>query len=135
MNVKFSSSRAAGLLAGVLIACTSSIAAETAKAESDALPNFADSNHIKVAATGSSITGSNAAFKRGTQLSTNAAGGIEEARFTKELSKETTFEFDGRLLPGIDDYLAHVNLTKTDVGSVDAGYKRFRTFYDGAGGF
>jgi hypothetical protein len=135
MNVKFSSSRAAGLLAGVLIACTSSFASDTAKTESDALPNFADSNHITVAGIGASTSGSKAAFKRGTQLTTSAAGGIEEARYTKDLSKATAFEFDGRLLPGLEDYLAEVKVTKTDVGSFDAGYKRFRTFYDGAGGF
>jgi hypothetical protein len=34
-----------------------------------------------------------------------------------------------------DDYLGTFRVTKNDVGSVEFGYKRFRTYYDGVGGF
>ena len=38
-------------------------------------------------------------------------------------------------LAGVDDYLASFKLDTSKVGSVDFGYSRFRTFYDGVGGF
>ena len=38
-------------------------------------------------------------------------------------------------MDGSDDYLGVLDLTKDDLGSVEVGYKRFRTFYDGVGGF
>jgi len=43
--------------------------------------------------------------------------------------------FNGHALGGSDDYLASLNLSTDKEGSIDAGYKRFRTFYDGVGGF
>ena len=48
---------------------------------------------------------------------------------------DTTMTVNGHALGGSDDYLANLKLTTNDVGSIDAGYKRFRTFYDGVGGF
>ncbi len=49
--------------------------------------------------------------------------------------KKTTMVIDGRALVGSEDYLGKVNLTKNEVGVFETGYKRFRTFYDGVGGF
>ncbi len=130
MNVKLSFlSRTAGLLAGALLALPSVRAAEA-----DALPAFED-NYITVSGQVPTLSGSHAAFQNRTQIARKGAGGIEEFNYTVDLSKATTLQVDGRALPGAEDYLAQFKLTKNEVGSFEAGYKRERTFYDGAGGF
>jgi hypothetical protein len=103
-------------------------------ADVDALPSFSE-NYIKVSGITPWVDGSSAAFQRRAHYSKDGAGGIEALSYTKELSKETNYQVDGRFLPGAADYLAQFKLTKNEVGSFEAGYKRFRTFYDGIGGF
>jgi hypothetical protein len=61
--------------------------------------------------------------------------GIEALHFTKDVNSDTTMEVDGRALMGAEDYLASIKLVKNEVGTFDMGYKSFRTFYDGIGGF
>ena len=62
--------------------------------------------------------------------------GIEDLLFTKDISNASTLTVKGRgAFGGAEDYLASFNLETLNVGSVDVGYKRFRTFYDGVGGF
>jgi len=63
------------------------------------------------------------------------AGGIEDMSFLYELGDKTSAQVDGKALPGQEDYLLRARVTKEEVGSVEAGYRSFRTFYDGAGGF
>ena len=126
--------RPAGLLAGTLLLLASARAADTAKPESDAFPLFTD-NYVKVSTAVPSITGDQSAFQNRTQMFRNAEGGIEDLRYSNDLSKDVNLLVDGHLLPGAEDYLAEFKVTKEEVGSVEAGYKRFRTFYDGVGGF
>jgi len=135
MNVKTSLLfRSAGLLAGSFLAASAVLAAEAAKAESDALTVGAE-NIIKISAQTTDFDGTRASSQARTQLPRNGAAGIESLNLTKELSKITTLQIDAKALPGSEDYLAQFRLTKNEVGSFEAGYKRFRTFYDGMGGF
>jgi len=121
--------RAAGLAAGALVAPFLMPAAEA-----DALP-APEENFVKVSGQASSLSGNKGASQAHSQIARSGVGGIEELNVTRELSKVTTLQLDARALPGAEDYLAQFRMTKTDVGSFEAGYKRFRTFYDGAGGF
>ncbi len=135
MNVKsFSLFRTAGLLAGACFVLCAARAADTAKAESDALA-LTDENTIKVSGQVNDFNGNKAASQTAKQVPKTGFGGIESLNYTKELSKVSTLQIDGRALPGMEDYLAQFRVTKNEVGSFEAGYKRFRTFYDGAGGF
>ncbi len=121
----------AGLLSCSLVATSASAASA---AQADAFPAF-DENYIKFSAGGTSYNGNKASGQARTQVPKVGAAGIEEFNLTKELSKVTTMVVNGQALPGAEDYLLSVNITKNEVGSVEAGYKTFRTFYDGAGGF
>ncbi|PTX91592.1 hypothetical protein [Opitutus sp. ER46] len=121
--------RAAGLVAGALIAASAASAAEA-----DAFPAFTN-NYVKFSALGASVSGSKAAYQARTQNTKAGAGGIEDLRFEYDLGKATTLQMDARALAGQEDYLLQFKVTKEEVGSVEAGYKTFRTFYDGAGGF
>ncbi len=128
----FSLPRRAGLLcAGALLALPGVLKA--ADANADAFPNF--ESYIKISGQAPIITGDSAAFANRTGTPTSGAAGIEDLYYTKDVTKDTTLVINGRALGGTDDYLASFNFTKSNVGSVEAGYKTFRTFYDGVGGF
>ncbi|HVU34208.1 MAG TPA: hypothetical protein VHE61_12295 [Opitutaceae bacterium] len=121
--------RAAGLVAGAAL-----MLATVRAADSDSFPTFA-SNYITIGGSGSPVSGSSAAFQRYTQQSVNGVGGIQDFNFNYDLSKNLNVDVNGKVLAGQGDYLADVKLTQTDFGTFEAGYKRFRTFYDDIGGF
>ncbi|MBI5691897.1 MAG: hypothetical protein HZC55_17590 [Verrucomicrobia bacterium] len=121
--------RTAGLSAGLAFLSVSVGAAET-----DAMPTF-DSNYITFSAGGADLNGSKPAYQARTQSAKSGAAGIEDMRFDYDLKDKTTLTVTGRALAGQEDYLLNFKLSKDQVGSVEVGYKTFRTFYDGAGGF
>lgn len=123
--------RSAGLVAGAAYLLAGPA---HAAASSDALPVF-DENYIKFSAGGMNYKGSKAAGQARTQVPKVGAAGIESFNYVRELSKETTATVDGQALPGAENYLLDLKLIKNEVGTFSAGYKTFRTFYDGAGGF
>lgn len=130
---RFTPYRTGACLVGAVLVCSlpcSGTAATTT--EKDAFPTF--ESYIKISGRAASINGDEAAFKKRTQLPTEGAG-IEDLHYAQDLSKTTTLTVDGRALEGPEDYLASLKLEKVEVGSVDVGYKSFRTFYDGVGGF
>ncbi|HEX7631096.1 MAG TPA: hypothetical protein VF388_03110 [Lacunisphaera sp.] len=133
MNVTLSDFiRPAGFLTGALLV----LAGGTVRSEdklADAFPNF--ESYIKISGQAASISGNEAAFQNRTRQDANGGAGIEDLHLSKDVSKTTSLVIDGRALTGAEDYLGRINLSKVDVGSIDFGYKRFRTFYDGAGGF
>ena len=107
--------------------------AADATEQADAFPTF--ESYIKISGQAPWVSGDGAAFQKGTNTPTAGSGGIEDMFYTKDLTDNTTIEFKGKALGGSENYLADLNLTTANVGSVDVGYKRFRTFYDGVGGF
>ena len=121
--------RTTGLAAGLALLSVSVGAAET-----DALPTF-DNNYITFSAGSADIDGSKAAYQARTAQAKTGAAGIEDLRFEYDLKNKTTLTVTGRALAGQEDYLLNFKLAKQEVGSVEVGYKTFRTFYDGAGGF
>jgi hypothetical protein len=136
MNVKtFHFIRNAGLVAGAMVAlsCPRLAGADKTTVPSDAFPNF--DSYIKVSGQGASITGDGAAFQNRTKLPQDGGVGIEDLHYSKDTSKDVTLTIDGHALTGSEDYLGQVSWTKSEVGNLEIGYKRFRTFYDGVGGF
>lgn len=129
--IHLSLARTAGLVAGTLLAA--SVASTARAAESDAFPEF--ENFIKFSGQGANVDGSKAAYQKSTQKESAGSLGIEEFSLAKDLNDTTSLKLEGRALTGSEDYLAGFKLTKNEVGSFDASFKSFRTFYDGAGGF
>jgi hypothetical protein len=103
-------------------------------AEADAFPVL-DNNYIKLGGQQGWINGSKDAFQARTQVAKNGVWGVQELRYGYDLSKDVNLQLDARVLPAPSDYLLSFKLTKNEVGSFEVGYKTFRTFYDGAGGF
>ena len=125
--------RRAGILSGAALCFAGTPAYSADKPEADAFPNF--ESYIKISGQAPDITGDKAAFQNRVKQSSDGGVGIEDLHISKDTSKTTTIVLDGKALTGSEDYLGRFNVTKTGVGSVDVGYKRFRTFYDGVGGF
>lgn len=123
----------AGIVSGSVLLLSGAEIRAADKAQSDAFPNY--ESYIKVSGQAASITGNEAAFQNRTGRPSDGGVGIEDLHLSKDLNKTTTLVIDGKALTGSEDYLAQFKVTKNEVGSVDVGYKRFRTFYDGAGGF
>lgn len=136
MHSKYSLlTRTAGLVAGGLLALTSVAQAdESSSSGADSMPEFTN-NYITLSAQVSSPSGDKAAYQKDTRNYKTGVYGIEDMRIGKQLSKDSTMQFDGHLLTGTADYLGKFTLSKDDVGTVQVGYKRFRTYYDGVGGF
>ena len=133
MNLNtFTSLRRAGLFASLALALTAG-PARSADKNVDAFPVF--ESYIKITGRAPSVTGNDSSYARRFQTPQNGAYGIEALHIARDTGQDTTMEFDGRALTGSEDYLGKLRFTKNEVGSVEAGYKRFRTFYDGIGGF
>jgi hypothetical protein len=128
--------RTASLLAGAALALSSIPAFGEGKTsgEADAFPIF-DNNYLKVSGEGGAVHGGAAAFDTRTQTNKSGNFGIEELRIGKDLSKDTALQIDARALPNTEDYNGQFRFTKNEVGSAEFGYKKFRTYYDGVGGF
>jgi hypothetical protein len=101
--------------------------------DADAFPTF--DSYIKVSGQAADVTGNGAAFAERAHLPESGAYGIEDLHFYKDVNDTTSLTVDGRALFGAEDYLGKFKLVRSEFGTVDVGYKRFRTFYDGIGGF
>lgn len=104
-----------------------------AAAEADPFPNR--DSYVKLTGQAAAISGSDTAFQSRTRQPANGGAGIEDLRISKEVSRRTSLLIEGRALVGAEDYLGSFKLTTNEVGTLEAGFKRFRTFYDGVGGF
>ena len=61
--------------------------------------------------------------------------GIEDLHWEPNINKDVTLKLDGRAMAGNEDYLASIELSYRDVGYIKTGYRKFRTWYDGHGGY
>ena len=84
---------------------------------------------------GAFVNGNDAGMMRRTQTNGDFYGGIDSLQVSQALNKATTLTLDGHAIPGLEDYLGNLTLTNTDIGYVKVGYKQYRTFYDGSGGY
>ncbi|HUJ08907.1 MAG TPA: hypothetical protein VL171_02685 [Verrucomicrobiae bacterium] len=63
------------------------------------------------------------------------AGGVEDATYHQTFGKDWTLDLEGRGVFDEDDYKLRLNLTKTDVGFIHAGFTEYRQYFDRTGGF
>lgn len=101
--------------------------------EVDAFPTF--ESYVKVSGYAPYIAGDHAAFSQNHGFPAAGAFGIEDMAYDKDVSNDTNVAFTGHAMQGSEDYLAQLDITTNNLGSVEMGYKRFRIFYDGVGGF
>lgn len=81
------------------------------------------------------VDGHEAAFQQRHQLPAEASGGLESFFMRRDVGKRATFRIEGRGIFDNHDYLLKLELVHPDIGYVRGGYREFRTWYDGSGGF
>jgi hypothetical protein len=79
--------------------------------------------------------GDKAAYQQRHSLRRGAFGGIEEFHYEQDVGKRGLFEIDGRGIFDNHDYSLKLGLSHPDIGYLRGGYREYRTWYDGSGGF
>jgi predicted CXXCH cytochrome family protein len=92
-------------------------------------------SRVTVSGTGIILDGDEDQFRQRHGVSPNFVGGIEDLHMEWGLGNGTSMVLDGRGMFDNSDYLARLRVEKSDKGYVTAGYREFRTYYDGTGGF
>ncbi len=115
------------------------VAAATLAALAFAAPAAAETelsaSRIVLSATGSSVNNDEAQFKQRNRIDDDAIGGVEDLYLEWLVGDNGTLRLNGRAIAGNNDYLLDLKYDHTDAGFVSAGYREFRNWYDGSGGF
>lgn len=64
-----------------------------------------------------------------------AFGGVEDFHYEQDVGKRGFFTVDGHAVFDNRDYGVRIELSQPDIGFVRTGYREFRTYYNGAGGY
>ncbi len=92
------------------------------------------SNWIDFTIGGALMSGDKASYQRRVGQDGDFFGGISSMRWEKE-ANDITWTLDGHLLFGNEDYDITLGADKDDIGYVKGGFRQFRTWYDGSGGY
>jgi hypothetical protein len=79
--------------------------------------------------------GDDAQFKYRRQSKDGTFGGIEDFHFERPVGKQGLFQIDGRGIFDNNDYDLKLGLSHPEKGYIRGGYREFRTWYDGSGGY
>ncbi len=80
------------------------------------------------------VNGDKEKFRESMWIKDKAALGVHEFSLYQD-SKDTKVKADARAIVDENDYNFNVNLEKKDIFEISGGYKEFRKYYDGTGGF
>jgi hypothetical protein len=105
--------------------------AESTDAESDAEYR----SWIELGVGGTFIDGDKAQFKQRTQLPQDAFGGIQSFHYEQDVGKDGIFKVDGRAMLDNSDFELRFELANPKKGFFKGGFREYRTWYDGSGGY
>lgn len=117
-----------------LAAIPAQVNAGTPAAPSEPAPAEPAANWATFTIGGAFIDGNKAAYQRAAQQDGDFYGGISSMHWSMEKNGINYF-VDGHALFGNEDYDITLGADKEGLGYVHAGYKGFRTWYDGTAGF
>ena len=119
------------------IAATGSSALYAGEASKNPVTTEEDSfnNWVEVGTGGAVYKGSKAQGQQRTGVADNMFGGINGMHVEQSLGNKWFAKIDGHAIFGNHDYDLVLDISKADVGYFRAGYKEFRTYYNGFGGF
>ncbi len=83
---------------------------------------------------GAFLDGNKAAYQSAAGRRADFWGGLSDLHWTAE-SNDVEYLIDGHALFGSQDFGLLMSATKEDLGYLKLGYKQFRTWYDGSGGY
>jgi len=133
-DIFFRSTPLAALGACVLLAGATPLYAGDAKVPvTTEEPTF--SNWVELGTGGMIYNGNHAQGQQVTGMTEGMFGGINDMHVEKMLGDKWFAKLDGRAIFGNNDYDLKLDISKPDVGYFRAGYKEFRAYYNGMGGF
>jgi len=92
-------------------------------------------NYIDISVGATSLDGSRPAFQKQFQTDKSGAFGVEDFYLAKDVNDSTSLTLRGHALAGANDYLFDLTVTKEDVGYFKLGYKEYRVWFNGLGGY
>ncbi len=93
------------------------------------------SNWIELGFGGYFVDGNKAQLQRRTGQNGGLFGGVEDFHLEHALNKRATLTVDGRAMFGNNDYLLKLRVAEPEKGFLEFGYRSFRNWYDGSGGY
>jgi hypothetical protein len=93
------------------------------------------SNWIDLGMGGFFTSGNRAQAQQNGQSSSGLFGGIEDLHYQGQVSTNTTFTVDGHSIFNNDDYALSLGLVRDKLGFLRFSASKFRTWYDGDGGY
>ena len=119
--------------AGAQPAVTDKVAEPKKAAESD--PNSEQVNWVTFGFGGVSTGGDRTQFQERWGRSKGLLGGLEDLHYELMFGKKGMFELDSRAMYGGQDFSVRLEVVDPDRGFVRGGFREFRTWYDGSGGY
>lgn len=92
-------------------------------------------NWLQLGVGGAAVSDDKASFQRRHSLPRGVFGGVEDFHFEQDVGKRGLFSIDGRGIADNHDYDVRLNYSEPEKGYVRGGYREFRTWYDGSGGY
>lgn len=102
-------------------------------AEDEAATSYFNWANLSVGAAISN--GDDAAFMHRHRMPDGFSGGVDEFHWEKFFGDNGLLQIDGRGIFDAHDYLLEIDVSDTEKGYIRAGYREFRSWYDGSGGF
>lgn len=139
-EVKLSAGRAcaAVYLCNAALGSAEEAAPATAETETPKLETKAETdyrNWFDVSLGGNITKGDKAQFLQRHQVPMNVYGGVSDFHYEQDVGAKGLLEVDGRGIFDNDDYSFTLGIENPDFGYARAGYREFRTWYDGTGGY
>ncbi|HYV25926.1 MAG TPA: hypothetical protein VFA77_00195, partial [Candidatus Eisenbacteria bacterium] len=131
----------AGMIIGPALTAAETDAAKSSDEKKLVLEKKSDvsndefNNWIDLSVGGAFVNGDPQAFRRRLQVPRGAFGGVEDFHMEQNVGTNSLLKIDGRAIFDNHDYLFKVELADPKVGYLRAGYREFRTWYDGSGGY
>lgn len=110
---------------------------ESAAAEETEPVEFGENFDLSVRMLGTSafVSGDAAQFQQRHGIPENVSGGIDQFHYGREIAEDTELDLDARAIFDNHDYLLGLSIENEDKGFFKAGYRQYRTWYDGRGGY
>ena len=90
---------------------------------------------VSLTGTGVIVDDDEDQFRQRHRVPNNGFGGVENLYMEWLHGEDVSIKLEGRGIIDANDYLAKIRIEKPEKGYVSAGYREFRTWYDGTGGF
>lgn len=103
--------------------------------QAEATPTEELVNGITLGVGGVSISGNRAQFQERWGTKQGVLGGLQDFHYELMFGQKGTLELDGRAMYGGEDYSVKLQVVDPDRGFFRAGFRQFKTWYDGSAGY